>query len=861
MGSASGPTTGKPGDSEPRAGGRATRAPGPLAAALILAAFQALLFLPHLTQERLLLPASARLTPPWSGTGPLPDVPQDMAGTDKLVFTLPNLVRWRRAVQEDPRRLLWNPDILCGYPFLATQDTFALYPLNVLYLIWEPVEGFLWSALLHGWLACMLAWLALRTLGASPWGAVLGGAVYGGSAWFLAHLDVVNFGQAAAWIPLMVTGTVLAARKRRLTGVAALAAGAAMSFLGGMAQVTLIGLLLCGLVALGAALGPRAGAPRARGAGLGLALAGVLLGLALAAPQLLPTADLAAASSRLELTRDEVREAAVRPVELSGLLFPELLGNPAELDRWHRLEDRFPEGVTEHGFPLARAAGLPAKGASFMERAVAPGAAALLLLVAGLLLGRCASPWLAAGLVVLGLAASMPGPFQDLARSVPGFAFGNARRLLLLALCGLAAGAAWGFDALMAARPRKGVLLVGGLLLLPGVALAALAWTAPAQALELLGVSLEGASRPELQDAWIPALGDWIAAKTLPPLLALVGAAVVLAALPGRRALVAPALLVLLGGEMLLLNHRCNPGQPEEAAPGPTPLVTWLAEHPPAEGGRLVRFLDPERAGPALPPLPPNLGLLFGLRDLQGYEGLVARRTEELLGCIEPGLVVDHHLVRELRDPRSLEAPLLDVLGVGHVLAVQPLPLPLAHGDKSSGVGVFRRPGVRSRLVVPRRIEVLAGASEVLERLRGPGPPDSGTCLLEPDAARRLGLDPGGPPREQDPEEVSLKLLDATATCIRWSWESPRPVVVRLADAYHPGWSARVEGGEEVAVAPADHALRALRLPAGRGNVVMEFTAPGFRLGLWAAFAALAVLLAALWLRLIRRRRSAHATR
>jgi hypothetical protein len=76
----------------------------------------------------------------------------------------------------------------------------------------------------------------------------------------------------------------------------------------------------------------------------------------------------------------------------------------------------------------------------------------------------------------------------------------------------------------------------------------------------------------------------------------------------------------------------------------------------------------------------------------------------------------------------------------------------------------------------------------------------------------------------------------------------PNRVVVRvegggggylvLADTWFPGWVCRVDG-REVPVYRADHAFRAVALPAGAAEVVFAFEPRSYRAGWWVSCGAL----------------------
>jgi uncharacterized membrane protein YfhO len=77
-----------------------------------------------------------------------------------------------------------------------------------------------------------------------------------------------------------------------------------------------------------------------------------------------------------------------------------------------------------------------------------------------------------------------------------------------------------------------------------------------------------------------------------------------------------------------------------------------------------------------------------------------------------------------------------------------------------------------------------------------------------------------------------------------------------LAEAYHPGWRAQVNG-QPAPVWPADGLLRAVPVPAGASRVEMTFTDPALRRGLVVTLVALASVLALIVGSLVRGRRPA----
>lgn len=826
-------------------------------AGIVLAAAQAGLWAPHLLRGEIHLPVSPRGAPPWADPARPPAEVQDWAGTDRIIFNYPNVVRWTDLVVRDPAALLWNPDNWCGIPFLATQDTHVLYPLNAVYLVAGPVHGLLASAMIHGWIASFLAWAALRRWKSSMGAALLGGIVFGCSGWFIANQDRFQFIQAAAWTPLIAIGADIAVRERRIRGPVLLAAGLALSFLGGMPQITAFGVFTAGIVAAAGAAGLlKARRPRAAASGLALALAGVLAGALLAGPQLAPTIEFSRFSARSAAPPDAPRPPGLSAWELTGIVAPEFLGNPPEIFRLQRAgEGLLPPGTTEDAFPLLRLARAAGTGATFIERCFAPGAAALVLAL--LALARRPDPKAVAGalLVALGVLGAMGTPVLDALRLVPGLGLGNPRRFVFLAVAGFAALAAAGADAAAAGVGRRRLAAVAAAAVLPAAAAALSALAAPGWWSDLVAGL---AATPALADA-VP---GWVLRKAGIPAVFAAFAVLALAGASRNHATRTAALALLLLSELALLNRASNPGQAADPVFPETGLTRWLAglrgdlADAPAEDGsglaRLVRFKSPEtdvevaRGLPA--PMPPNLNLLHGVPDVQGYEALVDRRLEEVFDLVEPGLAVEHHLLREVRARAALDSPILDLVGARHVLASGFLDLPRLYLSETELVAVYENPGALPRWQMPARIRVVATEAEVLAGMGSAGfRPDEEAFLLAGDA-RALGLAPGADGMVPGaPDGAALRLQSYTPTEVRWEYEAREPTPVFWADAFHPGWTARIEGRGDLPLVRADHAFRMLVLPPGKGTLVGAFRPISFWWGCVAAAVGVLMLAITWW--------------
>jgi len=138
-------------------------------------------------------------------------------------------------------------------------------------------------------------------------------------------------------------------------------------------------------------------------------------------------------------------------------------------------------------------------------------------------------------------------------------------------------------------------------------------------------------------------------------------------------------------------------------------------------------------------------------------------------------------------------------------------------------------------------------AAQMLDQLRDLDPLEE---VLTTDALP-AGFTP--PPRIGAPPLPPVRVVTYAAEHVALETDAREPTVLVLSDTYDRRWRAW-DNGQPVTIAPADHALRAVFLSAGRHRVEFRYRQPAVFVGLGVTIATLGALGAA-WL-LARRRRT-----
>ncbi|HEC22446.1 MAG TPA: hypothetical protein ENI95_05975, partial [Chloroflexi bacterium] len=222
---------------------------------------------------------------------------------------------------------LWNPLVGNGAPLLANYQVAVLYPPNWLNLLIPTEYAMGLIGVLHlvwGGLG-MVAYL--RRLGVERLGQGVGALAFALSGYLLGRFGFLSITSTVPWLPWLmwaIDGLFLASdgrETRRRVALLALICG--MMLLAGHAQTAAYSLTLAGAYALWRAYALR----RAGVAPLVLALGAVVLGVALAAIQLVPTLELARSSQRVGgLDREFAFTYSFSPARFLTLLMPNLFG-------------------------------------------------------------------------------------------------------------------------------------------------------------------------------------------------------------------------------------------------------------------------------------------------------------------------------------------------------------------------------------------------------------------------------------------------------------------------------------------------------------------------------------------------------
>jgi hypothetical protein len=725
---------------------------------------------------------------------------------------------------------LWSSLIHCGFPLLADGQGALLYPLNLLfYLLFSSPMANNLSIVLQTLLTAAFMYAFVRRLGSTPWSAVVAGWI-----WVFFGPIGQSIGSPAlnglTWWPLLFLIADRLAKRfdRRLVVLAASLMG--MSWLGGFPQTAFYGIFASSIYLLFQVSVRSCGRWRSAIAPVCGWGAAVVLGIALAAPQILPT---------MEMSRMSIRAGgadftfasfgSMFPTGFAGLIFP----------KWSMLADYMLAGSNLFTGYICLAAVV----LTIRRKDMPPVHLFFWVLV---LLG-----------CVLGMGKYTP--LYKLVHMVPGFGFFRyPYRFLYWTMFGIAVLCPAGLDRLLAS-PAGGLrdirrmiaatgIVVGGTIVASALAsmilkvfkndLVVMANTFVNKAIIGKAYKMQGqeyyAAKINRMIVDIGRAATLVDIEFLASLLIAVAAIVMLMlwlrrAISNRTAKMALYLLIALSVAAFLRGPYWSMLKTAELSCPPM-VVSCEKEKEPY---RIYNVNSPGELSAGTyfqrDRLYPNFNMLFGIANVGVYSALGFSRYHSSMGALgSVNLAFGPTPATELDVARYKR--LLDLCNVRFVTSGGRLNVPGLTLVSTDGQFLYRNEECLPRAFVVPKAVVVNDDRALLDSLHSPVFDPRSTVLLESDPGVAK---PGG--------------ISSVATIVgnenqRMVLEADGPGWLVISEMYYPGWHARIDG-KKATIHRGDYVFRALSLEPGHHRIELYYESRYFQAGLLIMAVSAVVLL------------------
>lgn len=835
--------------------------------------------------------------------------PQNELLSDLILENYP----WKRFIIESlggGELPLWNPYLFAGVPFLAAGQHSAMYPFSLLYYLLPLEKAYGWFAASQLGLAGAFMFILMRTFGLRRYSAVLAGVAYQLSGFFISSVVFPMIIAGAAWLPLILAmcerviqqTPALGNRPSSMPWVVIGSLAIAMVILAGHVEILAYTLLVTAFFCLwriSTVIGLRN--LRVDGVYLGgrliwLAIMGIA-GIAIGAIQLIPLLELVTRNFREGgASLQQVRDWAFPWRYVVQWLGPDFFGNPAH----HTYFDLFvfstqpvntPSGNTAWGVKnyVEGAAYVGVITLVFAGIAIVNSLASLSRRKLQIVNRRPQVPsWFFVVLGVLSILFIFGTPlYAVLFFGIPGFSqLHSPFRWIFPLTLSLAALAGSGLEMLTTdvksrmpvagaytpkftpasqrtvSKPQSiasvATMIVGVVAILAVVVLR-VAWPAAQPFFARIvndSAAQQGFTSAEMffsyQARNVVRFG-LLATGTGLVWWLLLKRRVGRANNPGALARItrfAPALTIaLLLVDLNLAWIGFNPSVDPKLLNFTPPAMQALQDD--TSRWRLTAY-EPG-GGRSYKPLNANSAWLFNYEDVRGYDSIIPRQYTDYMKAIEPQDELLYNRIAPIRNPQSLESPLLDLLGVKYVVTEDEITTPGFKSVYDDGTTRI----YQNERALPRAFTLPFSSTVVA--------PKFADAIQQYDPRKYVILEGDG---SVNPTPAAGRFQPAAITSYKntevWVDAQVRePSWLILADSYFPGWRAFVRPigaadseEREVPIARVNGNFRGVQLGSGDEQslianrqsplavtVRFKYSPDSFRVGAFTTFIALVAML------------------
>lgn len=816
-------------------------------AALFLFLSLAVFFWPAVFSGRVLLPTDLifEIDPLWRPLAPEGYThPANQILSDQVYAFFPWKILTVRSLAQG-HLPLWNPYINGGQPFVGNAQSAIFSPFNLLSYFLPFYPSYVVTAILRLFVAGIFTFLFAREIGLNKPGALLAMMVFTFSGPMIVWLGY-PLSPVIAWLPAMLLTVERVLTRKSGLYVVACGLVVGVQFLGGHPETSFLVMLAWTAYALYRAVVLEGWQLSALFSQLLRIAAAATIGLLLAAVQLLPFVEALLQSAIMSARQAEAAGGTssflVRlllewrnwPTAITVLL-PQYFGTPLDNSYLYPYSNYVEQNAYAGVLPLALAAAIILYGVKHHSSSRRG-----LVLFFALLAGVC-----------LGIAIRLP--VVNGINYLPLFNISANGRMRLIYAFAVAILAGMGLDEVSAGRQESLRLTLRILVLLALISLALIVFAYIGFVVFKDEIIQFG--RAFVESSW----GTPYFSRPLEHYYALVDERYekkLALFLPKNIVMYLPVFVALACLALHRWGQKLWPGSKmwTYVALGLTMLDVFLIGMPfnptiasqdvfPPPGA--IQFLqqDPDvyRVSGTGMILYPNSNMVFGVSDMRGYDAVVPRRYVDLVDRMEGRFRLRHYSLLV-----GAGSPLLDLLNVKYILTDQELSgrWEWVYRD-ASGVNVYRNRDVLPRAFIVYRAQVVDSAAQSLSRIT-----DSVFDFRERVVLEEM------PPDWREPSEIpstpaATRIVDYEPNRVRVEVETAVDGLLVLTDTYMPGWKALVDG-RSTGVHVADHAFRAVVVPAGIHQVEFVYKPLSFQIGAVVSLATLVFLIVAFLLSRVR---------
>ncbi|KKR79749.1 MAG: hypothetical protein UU25_C0008G0010 [Microgenomates group bacterium GW2011_GWB1_40_9] len=736
---------------------------------IVLVCFVGIFSLPYITKGRIPFPSKYLVTffAPWNASYGMPVKNNAMPDVITQIYPWKQLTidAWKQGYIP-----LWNPYAFAGTAHAGNYQTAVFSPMNLLFFILPFIDAWSFMILLQPLFAAFGTYLFLRALDRSKVASLIGSIGFMFCGFITTWMAYGTLGYAALMLPFILWSIVINFKKHSVLSRLMLPVFVAISFLSGHFQISLYVCIAAILFISFEGLQKRNWKEVVR------SLLGLLIGVGIAAPQLLLTYHAYVASTR---TDSFIRSEIIPWSYLITLFSPDFYGNPVTRNDWF---------------------GHYAEWGSYV------GIVPLMLSIIALCVNLKGYKKYFLILIGLVIALAFPTPIADLLffLKFPILSTSAASRIIFILSFAVVALASFGCDELIVAWKEKNKKLI--LRLVIGcIVFLAIVW------IVLLGMKLLPV------DKLVIAKRNFV----LPTAFALVVLTIVTAGLTGKKKLQTIFLVGLLGLSMFDMYRYATKWMPFEERKYMYPESSSIAF--------LKKNIDFNRV---FGNIGGEVGNTYKLPLIEGYDAMYRARYGEFINASSKGIVAPAgRSVVQFDKSGRFNTDVLQLLAVRYIYQrksdgrnVWAFPVwQYSAGDmvkrfEDEYYEVYEYTHAYPRAFLASSYVVRRDPQEIIDTLFRKDFDKRNILVLEEE--------PNSKP-EQGEGIATIEKYETNRVVIQTN--SPAPKLLFLSDVYDAGWEATIDG-KKTKIYRADYDFRAVGVPAGVHTIEYRYRPKGFRI-------------------------------
>jgi hypothetical protein len=233
----------------------------------------------------------------------------------------------------------------------------------------------------------------------------------------------------------------------------------------------------------------------------------------------------------------------------------------------------------------------------------------------------------------------------------------------------------------------------------------------------------------------------------------------------------------------------------------------------------------------------PNVGMIYGLSDIRGYEPVALKRYADAFWRT-PG----NYFAFKRTFLSSADSRMLDLYNVKYLFSedTQHGKWELVFTDKG-GIKVYENTNVLPRAFMVYQAELAKRSRDSLNRMFEDSFDFRNSVILENAPSKILEDDILSVQSNFGMAAPLVAISSYTPNEVRLDVTTETKGVLVLTDAYMEGWKAYISGNETT-IYPANHVFRGIIVPEGRHEVVFIYKPISFYIGFWSTCVGLMVV-------------------